>query len=276
MQHIEITITTPDVNLQETLIAELSEIGFNGFEESESELKAYVSESDFDEKQLDEILVQHNLVYSKSTIKEQNWNEVWESNFQPLEVADLTTGKPWIGVRADFHQPFQDVDYEIVITPKMSFGTGHHATTYTVMQLMKEIDFKNKSVYDFGTGTGILAILAEMLGATNIVAVDNDDWCIENSKENIERNNCKHIEIEKVTTAETGRKFDILIANINKNIILDNLSYLAENVSVMSPILLSGLLKEDEADILEATRKLGWKHNKTIQKGMWIAMSFIG
>lgn len=276
MQHIEITITTPDVNLQETLIAELSEIGFNGFEESEAELKAYVSESDFDEKQLDEILVQHNLVFSKSTIKEQNWNEVWESNFQPLEVADLTTGKPWIGVRADFHQPFQDVDYEIVITPKMSFGTGHHATTYTVMQLMKEIDFKNKSVYDFGTGTGILAILAEMLGATNIVAVDNDDWCIENSKENIERNNCKHIEIEKVTTAETGRKFDILIANINKNIILDNLSYLAENVSVMSPILLSGLLKEDEADILEATRKLGWKHNKTIQKGMWIAMSFIG
>lgn len=276
MQHIEITITTPDVNLQETLIAELSEIGFNGFEESDTELKAYVSESDFDEKQLDEILVQYNLVFSKSTIKEQNWNEVWESNFQPLEVADLTTGKPWIGVRADFHQPFQGVDYEIVITPKMSFGTGHHATTYTVMQLMKEIDFKNKSVYDFGTGTGILAILAEMLGATNIVAVDNDDWCIENSKENIERNNCKHIEIEKVTTAETGRKFDILIANINKNIILDNLSYLAENVSVMSPILLSGLLKEDEADILEATRKLGWKYNKTIQKGMWIAMSFIG
>jgi ribosomal protein L11 methyltransferase len=275
MQHTEIIIEAAG-DIQDAVIAELAEIGFEGFEESEENVKAYINAENFNETELRSVLNQYNLKYSQSTVKEQNWNEVWESNFQPLEIDDLQTGKVWAGVRADFHQPIQNVEYEIVITPKMSFGTGHHATTYSVIQLMKEVDFKGKSVFDFGTGTGILAILAEMMGGIDILAVDNDDWCIENSLENIERNGCKHITVKKVTTAETGRKFDVVIANINKNIILDNISYLAENVGVGNPIILSGLLKEDEPDILAAAGEKGWKHKKTVTRGMWIAMLFEG
>ncbi len=149
-----------------------------------------------------------------AAIEKQNWNALWESNFEPVQVDDF------VGVRAGFHAPFGGVvEHDIVITPKMSFGTGHHGTTYCVMQLMRGIDFANKSVFDFGTGTGILAILAQKLGAGPVLAVDNDDWCIENASENIIVNNTQSIEIEKVNDANLNKKFNIIIANINKNII---------------------------------------------------------
>jgi ribosomal protein L11 methyltransferase len=154
----------------------------------------------------------------------------------------------------------------------MSFGTGHHATTYSVMQLMKEIDFTNKTVFDFGTGTGILAILAEQLGATEIYAVDYDDWCIENSIENIAQNNCKHIQIAKADTAATAHPFEVVIANINKNIIQDNFDLLHTACTPNASIILSGLLIEDEKDILQLAQNKGWQHIKTVIKGAWIAI----
>lgn len=270
MNHYQITIPVTDEPTRDILVAQLAELGFEGFEESETELKSYIEEGQFDEIELNKIIEQQSLSYSKSIIKKENWNAVWESNFEPVLVDDF------VGVRAGFHAPLTGVQHEIVITPKMSFGTGHHATTYSVMQLMKEIDFQGKSVFDFGTGTGILAILAEKLGATEILAVDYDDWCVENASENTLINSCKYIDIQKDDTAKTDKPYQVVIANINKNIILDNLDHLARAVVPSGDIVLSGLLADDENDILTACKPLGWQHIQTVQRGAWIAIRLKG
>ena len=267
--YCEISIPTKDEALREMLIACLAEIGYEGFEESDSTLKAYIPETGFLPDDLNILLNSYNLIYSQLVIKKQNWNQVWESNFEPVQVDDF------VGIRASFHPPFTHVEYEIVITPKMSFGTGHHATTYMVMQLMRELDFKGASVFDFGTGTGILAILAEQLGAGSVLAVDNDDWCIENASENILINSCKHIDIEKISELTLARQFDIILANINRNIILDNLGNLRKAMAPGGQLLLSGLLKEDEADITNACISLGLQHKITLDRNGWIAMWFL-
>jgi ribosomal protein L11 methyltransferase len=268
MNHIQITIFTTNVELQDVIIAQLSTIGFDGFEQDEQEIKAYIFENDFNEAYLAESLNEHSLTFNKNIIAKQNWNELWESNFQPVIVDDF------VGIRAHFHEPLYNVKYEIVITPKMSFGTGHHATTFQVMQLMESLNFTNKTVFDFGTGTGILAILAEKLGAAKVVAVDNDDWCIENSIENINNNNCTKIEVFKADDATTLQTFDIVIANINKNIIQDNFNLLHQSCGKSTQIILSGLLIEDEQEILTLAILKQWKHQKTLTKGVWIAMLF--
>lgn len=270
MHYYQVTIDTTDSSLQELLIAQLTNLGFDGFEESETALKAYIEEESLDETELEQIIKLYSLTYSKSIIEKENWNAVWESNFEPVLVDDF------VGIRAGFHAPLTGVEYEIVITPKMSFGTGHHATTFSVMQLMKEIDFQDKSVFDFGTGTGILAILAEKLGATEILAVDYDDWCVENASENTLINKCQFIDIQKDDAAKTNKTYQIVIANINKNIILDNLDHLAKALVAGGEIILSGLLLEDETDLLSACKPLGWQHIKTVQRGAWIAMRFKG
>lgn len=268
MDYIEITVIAADIATREILVAQLSDIGFTGFQEEDDCIKAFIISSDFIEKEVVDVIAALKLNFSKSFIKDQNWNELWESNFEPVVVDDF------VGIRAEFHPPFKGVAYEIIITPKMSFGTGHHATTYMMMQLMRDIDFKGNSVFDFGTGTGILAILAEKLGANKILAVDNDDWCIENSTENFKRNDCNHIKLKKTDNALNEELFNVVIANINKNIILSNLSFLLNSSSKPGKLLLSGLLKEDERDILEAMKPFNWKKIKTAEKGMWIAMSF--
>jgi len=268
MNYTEIEITTTDAVLKDLLIAELSAIGFDGFEEIESGLKAFSSENSFNNEALIAIAKQHELMYSQTEIPQQNWNELWESNFNPITVEDF------VGIRASFHEPIKGVKHEIVITPKMSFGTGHHATTYMMMLLMRDIDFKNKTVFDFGTGTGILAILADKLGSNDIEAVDYDDWCIENSLENLERNNSKNIKVSKADNAISNRKYNVVLANINKNIILENIESLTEVLTHNGYILLSGLLEEDEIDILEATKIKAWHHLKTIKRDKWIAIKF--
>jgi ribosomal protein L11 methyltransferase len=269
MNHIQIIITVTSVDLQDLLIAQLAEIGYEGFEQDDAEVKAYINVDNYQADEIKKLLNEYQLDFKENTIEQQNWNEVWESNFEPVTVDDF------VGVRAHFHQPFNNVAHEIIITPKMSFGTGHHATTYSVMQLMKDVDFSNKTVFDFGTGTGILAILAEQLGSKEILAVDYDDWCIENSIENIAQNNCKHIEIVKADTAATLHPFDIVIANINKNIIQDNFDLLHKACCTKAKIILSGLLIEDETDILKLAQNKGWQHIKTITRGAWIAILFV-
>lgn len=267
--HIEVTIPAEQA-IQELLIAELALIGYEGFEESDTTLKAYVPEGEFEESELNILLNKYYVKYSISTIKKQNWNKLWESNFEPVQVDDF------VGIRASFHPSFINVAHEIVITPKMSFGTGHHATTYSVMQLMRDLDFKGKTVFDFGTGTGILAILAEKLGANKLLAVDNDDWCIENASENISINNCKYIDIQKVDKCEIDSKYQIILANINKNIILDNINALAAGLEKGGDLILSGLLIEDEADIRAACEALKLVHKTTVQRNGWIACRFSG
>lgn len=269
MNYCEITIEASE-DVQELLVAELSAIGYDGFEETPAWLKAFVPETDYDENELNIILNKYNLKYSKSIIKKQNWNQLWESNFEPVQVGDF------VGVRASFHPAFSGVAHEIVITPKMSFGTGHHATTFTVMQMMRDLDFTGKTVFDFGTGTGILAILAEKLGASRLLAVDNDDWCIENASENVLINHCQNIDIQKVDQCDVSDKYQIILANINKNIILDNIQALREAMAPGGELLLSGLLTADEPDIREACGLLGLTHQATLEKNGWIACRFQG
>jgi len=264
---IQIDIQVADDAVRETLIALLAEIGFDGFEELPNLLKAFITETDFNNELLIEVLANHS--YTQTSIEKQNWNLLWESNFEPVQVANF------VGIRASFHAPFEGVAHEIIITPKMSFGTGHHATTYLVMEAMQALDFKGKTVYDFGSGTGILAILAEKLGAEKILAVDNDDWCIENSIENIVINQCQRITIEKVSTAESNTQYELILANINKHIIIENISYLEQALAKGGTILLSGLLVEDQSDILKLGQDLGWKHQLTTQRNGWIMLQFI-
>jgi ribosomal protein L11 methyltransferase len=269
---IQVSIDVLDEAVKDILIAELAALGFDGFEETETGLFSYIELVRFDSELssgLDELVKRYGLTYTSATIDKQNWNALWESNFEPVLVDDF------VGVRANFHPPFNGgVEHDIIITPKMSFGTGHHGTTYSVMQLMRGIDFANKSVFDFGTGTGLLAILAHKLGAGDILAVDNDDWCIENASENITVNNTQSIEIQKVDNAKLNKKFNIIIANINKNIILDNLAFLAEATVPGGVVLLSGLLVEDEPEIEAACKALGWRHQETRTRNNWIALHY--
>jgi ribosomal protein L11 methyltransferase len=262
----EIKIDNIDEDQMQILVAMLSGIDYDGFQEEENSLSAFITEDKFDKIQLEEILQNRRLSYSITEHPPQNWNAVWESNFEPVIIDDFAI------VRAAFHAPVQNTQHEIVITPKMSFGTGHHATTYMMMQLMCEIDFKNKAVFDFGTGTGVLAILAEKSGADSVLAIDNDEWSIENALENIAVNECRKINVLLSATANHNKKFDIILANINKNVILENIHLLAKQLNTNGILLLSGLLKEDEQDILKAANTLELQHILTQQRGTWIAV----
>ncbi|MDE3143816.1 MAG: 50S ribosomal protein L11 methyltransferase [Bacteroidota bacterium] len=268
MNYIQIILTSTTEEENEILIAQLSALGFDGFEETEKMINAFIEEDHFNEDELKSILNERELSYQKQIINKQNWNQLWESNFDTVIVDDF------VGIRADFHEAIVGVEHEIIITPKMSFGTGHHATTFMMMQLMREIDFSNKTVFDFGTGTGILAILAEKLGSTKITAIDNDDWCIENANENILKNNCSQIEIYKSEKPAAQQQFQIVIANINKHIILANILSIDQSIISGGDILLSGLLIDDEADIHSSVQSFGWQYQKTVQKGGWIALHF--
>ena len=267
-QFIQIEFQNISSEQSDLLVAELSMIGFDGFEEGENNLKAFILEENFNEDAVNRIVAAQKLSFTKSVIEETNWNAVWESNFQPVIVDDF------VAIRADFHEPIKEAGHEIVITPKMSFGTGHHATTYMMVQQMRTIDFAGKTVFDFGTGTGVLAILAEKLGAAKVFAVDNDEWSITNAEENRQRNNCSRIILEKADDAKTGEQYDIILANINKNVILDNFSSLVRQLTPKGTLLLSGLLQEDEADILAEAGKYPLILNgKTTNRG-WISLRF--
>ena len=255
------------------LIAQLSEMGFDGFNEEQDHCKAYILSSELDKDEvinnLNNIFNQYSLIYSKSIIKEQNWNAVWESNFDPVRVGDF------VGIKAHFHPNFEPaVQFEIKITPKMSFGTGHHATTFSVMQMMEHLHFTGKSVYDFGTGTGVLAILAEKLGARQVLAVDNDDWCIENANENIQNNDSKVIVVQKVASALQNAQFDIILANVNRHIIEANMLELTLVAHPTSQLILSGLLIEDQQDMIELASKNGWIFVKSQPLNGWVSLLF--
>ena len=267
--YIQINIEINNPQQSEMLIAQLSQSGFDGFEENENLLSAYIKEDAFNEADLREIIDQHQLKFSRSLIAQKNWNEEWEKNFEPVTIDDFVT------IRAGFHPPSVNVEHEIVITPKMSFGTGHHATTFMMMQQMRSINFKDKLVFDFGTGTGILSILAEKLGATKVVAIDNDEWSINNAIENVETNHCKKILLNLSNKPIQKQQFDIVLANINKNVILQYLQVLKDALLPNGHLLVSGLLFNDEADILFTANKLQLKHIITTVRDKWILMWFM-
>jgi len=177
-------------------------------------------------------------------------------------------------VRAAFHEPVPGVEHEIIITPKMSFGTGHHATTYMMVQLMRDVDHKGKHVFDFGTGTGILAILAEKLGANLIVAMDNDEWSVLNATENMSANNCSRVRLLNSGNIPTNESFDIILANINKHVILDTLHVMKEILKPNATVMLSGLLEADEEIVKEKAKQNGLSFVLRKERGGWIALLF--
>ena len=268
-KYIQITFSAITDEQKDIFIATLSDSGYEGFEENENELKAFIAEENFDIVFINELAKANQLSFIQKEIKEENWNNVWESNFHPVIIHDF------VAVRAHFHPPITTVKHEIIITPKMSFGTGHHATTSMMMQQMKEIDFNGKTVFDFGTGTGILAILAQKLGAVAVTAIDNDDWCIENARENFQKNNCTAIDLKKADTPLREQSFDVILANITKNIILENFPLLVQKLNKNGILLLSGLLAEDEPDILDQSRKYALVCTKMVENANWLCMRFL-
>jgi ribosomal protein L11 methyltransferase len=219
-----------------------------------------------------QLAAQHRFTYEVKSVEEQNWNALWESNFNPVAVDDF------VFVRVPFHALAPHVQHEIIITPKMSFGTGHHATTYMMLRQMHMLNFNNKQVFDFGTGTGVLAILAEKLGAAMVFATDNDDWSVENALENIGNNHCKKIKIAKADGAQAAfrlQKFDIVLANINKNVIVENAQLLSEILLKNGYLLLSGLLAEDEADIVKTFTAFDLQHLNTECREQWISLLWL-
>ncbi|HEY9363565.1 MAG TPA: 50S ribosomal protein L11 methyltransferase [Chitinophagaceae bacterium] len=267
-EYIEITFHQLTIEQTEILIALLSDADYYGFEENEQTLKAFIYKNDFDEAIIKNICDQFSVSFSKKIVQQKNWNEEWETNFQPVVVDDF------VAIRADFHRPVAGVQHEIIITPKMSFGTGHHATTFLMIQQMRELSFKGKKVLDFGTGTGILAIVAEKCGASSVTAIDNDEWSIANAKENVKNNSCKNISILQASTPVSGNTYDIILANINKLVILEYLQSLIQLLPIEGIILLSGLLQQDKEQVMNEALKNNLVPVNFKEKDNWICFSF--
>lgn len=257
----------------EILIAELGQAGFESFVETDNGIIAYIQKSDWHEEILDDIhilnSVEFTISYSVETIEQVNWNEEWEKNFNPIIVDDCCT------VRAPFHEKF-DTQYDIVIEPKMSFGTGHHETTHMMIQLLLNNDLINKSVLDMGCGTGVLAILAEKKGAKPIEAIDIDNWCFLNSVENVERNNCQHIKVyEGDASLLRHKKYNVIIANINRNILLNDLEIYAQSLNPNGMLFLSGFYDIDIQIIEEKCSSLMLKLDEKLKRNSWVALKFL-
>jgi len=272
--YIEYQFTvTPFQPGTEILIAELGYAGFESFVETETGVTAYIQKDEWNEAILEDIQIlsseEFTIDFSFSEIAQVNWNEEWEKNFDAIEVDGTCI------VRAPFH-PEANLEYEIVIEPKMSFGTGHHETTFMMLQHILEHDFKGKTVLDMGCGTAVLAILAEMRGASKLDAIDIDPWCFENSEENVARNTCKNISVELGDAALLeGRQYDVIIANINRNILLNDMESYRNCLQKGGELYLSGFYKEDLPAITSCCNKLGFTFVDTKERNNWIAAKFV-
>ncbi|MEX0312899.1 MAG: 50S ribosomal protein L11 methyltransferase [Allomuricauda sp.] len=255
------------------LIAELGEAGFDSFVENDTGLLAYILKSEWDDAILNSIFILQNpdvnITWTLKEIEQQNWNAEWEKNFHPITVGDKCL------VRAPFHES-KEVEYDIVIEPKMSFGTGHHETTHMMLQHILDTDFDNKSVLDMGCGTGVLAILAEMRGAERLDAIDIDEWCFLNSKENVQRNHCSKIEVyQGDSSLLTNKKYDIVLANINRNILLDDIPLYTKCLNQDGAIFLSGFYTEDLEVISLKCEDYGLKFAKKLEKNNWVSAKYV-
>jgi ribosomal protein L11 methyltransferase len=256
----------------EILIAQLGEKAFESFIETETGISAYVQKDSWSETILEDIQILDNpefkINYTFEEIEQVNWNEEWEKNFEAIEVDEKCH------VRAPFHEK-TNAEYDIVIEPKMSFGTGHHETTHMMIQHILETDFTNKKTLDMGCGTAILAILAEMKGAQPIDAIDIDNWCYLNSIENAGRNNCNHITVyEGDASLLVDKKYDIIIANINRNILLNDMQHYVDCLNENGILFLSGFYTEDIPVISESCIAKGLTYEKQFEKNNWVALRF--
>ncbi|NVJ88324.1 MAG: 50S ribosomal protein L11 methyltransferase [Flavobacteriaceae bacterium] len=262
----------PKESATEILIAELGNAGFESFVETQNGVIAYIQKDEWFTGILNDIYIlsstEFTINYQQKEVAQTNWNAEWEKNFSPI-IVDNT-----VSVRAPFHEN-PNVEFDIVIEPKMSFGTGHHETTHMMIQHLLQLDLKNKRVLDMGCGTGILAIFAEMKGATQLDAIDIDNWCYLNSIENAERNNCSHINVyEGDALLLEHQTYDVIIANINRNILLNDMPRYVNCLAENGILLLSGFYKEDIAAINEKVTSYQLKLESEIEKNNWIALRY--
>ena len=272
--YIEYTFeVTPKEPTTEILIAQLGFVGFESFVENDKGVIAYIQKSDWTPEILEDVFIlnsdEFTISYDHREVEQTNWNAEWEKNFEPIQVDDL------VSIRAPFHEN-PNLEYDIIIEPKMSFGTGHHETTHMMVQHLVDVDLQDKKVLDMGCGTGILAIFAEMKGAKPIDAIDIDRWCYENSVENAERNNCNHISVYEGDAALLlGKEYDVIIANINRNILLSDMKIYSDSLRENGTLLLSGFYEEDIPIIDKEVSKHGLSLDKKIKRNNWVALKYL-
>ncbi len=253
MNYVELKIDVAPV-YHEILIAELLDLGYESFQETETSLLAYLPEDDFQEGPLSSlsslIAKPESFFYEIRKIPDQNWNQLWEKSFNPIEIA----GK--CRVRGTFHEASPEFLYEIVIDPKMAFGTGHHATTEMMLQYQLELEHAGKRVLDLGCGTAILSIMAEMRGAAKILGVEIETPALENAHENLKINNCHNVNLQAGTVRDVSPEweYDIILANINRNVLLDEMPEYVQRLSINGLLLLSGFYENDRELIEHAAR----------------------
>jgi len=273
MSTIQVIISA-STEVTEILVAELGEIGFDIFEDSDQGLCAYCPENLFEQTALEEIIDRYQFLgaisFQQNRIEKQNWNEVWEKNYDPIRISDK------VFIRASFHASEPGYQMEIVINPKMSFGTGHHETTSLMSEGLFGVELAGKSVLDAGTGTGILAFIAKKLGATVVKGFDIDEWSVENSIENAALNNCEQIEFTQGTIREhSNEEYDVLLANINRNILLDEMAEYALRIKSRGLLLLSGFYTQDIPSLKKAAAQQGMQLINQSDKNNWACLIFI-
>src|SRR6185437_1240971 len=266
-KYFKIQIETASVEEGELLVATLSEIQYYAFEQEGTSLNAYIREEDFSELKLT-VVLPGKAIFKKEIIEEENWNQQWEQSIEPVIVNNFA------GIHPVFQGLIKNVKHDIIITPKMSFGTGHHATTFLMIEMMEMMDLKGKEVLDFGTGTGVLAILAEKCGASKILAIDNDEWSINNAMENIKANGCEKISIELRDVLSDVHPMDVILADINLNVLNKFASDLSQILKSGSFLLASGFLLKDlkEMQNIFEEKNVVIKHLQ--QRGEWMVILF--
>ncbi len=272
MNYIEYDFTVSPTEMgAEILMAELAEVGFDSFEDTPTGIKAYIPKDSWNEHILQDIYLLSNpeftISYQITEIEQVNWNEEWEKNFSPIVVEDLCT------VRANFH-PVPNTRYDIVITPKMSFGTGHHETTYMMLQQLLPLSLEGAKVLDMGCGTGILAIMAALRGARDITAIDIDPWCVENATENVQQNDCFITIKEGDVSLIAGEQYNLILANINRNILLSDIPAYTQALLPQGLLLVSGFYEEDLPAIKEKCQKVGLTYLSHIERNRWVSAKF--
>jgi ribosomal protein L11 methyltransferase len=274
MNYYEITfVLEPLLPAREVLVAELAELPFESFAETANGVKAYIPESAFDMAFLEDLMVQgmpdQKVALEVILIEDENWNAKWESNFDPIWVTDQMI------IRAPFHAQPPGVTYDILIEPKMSFGTGHHATTFLVAQAMLDMQWQGKCVLDMGAGTGVLGILADKMGATTVDAIDIDEWAFENMKENNARNETSmRMQMGGAELLGSKPKYDVILANINRNILTRDMANYARTMHAGALILFSGFYVQDEQEIMAAAQECGLEFSHSTSKEQWAMMVF--
>ena len=272
MNYIEVSISLETLknSFKDIVVAELGEIGFESFIEEDNALNAYIVVADFNERLLEEIAESYGqFAYDFREIEQQNWNAQWESSFDPIEIGRFCR------IRAPFHESDDSFKHELIIEPKMSFGTGHHATTRLIIRFMQDLNFDNKSILDMGCGTGVLAIMAKKLGASKVHGIDIDTWAVENTIENAERNNVEGITAQVGDAEKIVDSYDIIFANINRNILVNDMSAYAKHLKAGGSIYFSGFYENDISIITDAANKNGLSIKSQLIEDNWAALYFV-